>query len=324
MNKTVVALYDEYTAANNAVKELVDRGFRREDISLVSREKTEEGEYRVETEDDSEGVLMGAGVGAALGGIGGLLVGAGSLFIPGVGPVLAAGPLVSLLASAGIGAAVGGVTGGLLGALVDMDIPEEHAHGYAEGVRRGGSLVAVRTTDDQTDQVVQVLNGYNPVNIDQRVSEWRQTGWTGFDPNADPAQGTGDMDWPQNESREVPYQDDYDLSDEMAMEEDEDLGPEEHYISDTTQTYREFDYYEPAFRNHFEMSRNRNQYTYDQFRPAYHYGYTLATDERYRGRNWEDLEPEAQRHWENLEPGTWDRFKQVVREAWEDIKEAVR
>lgn len=328
MNKTVVALYDDMTAANNALKELVDRGFPREDISLVTRDRTDDGDLGIDTDDKLErtdGAAVGAGVGAALGGVGGLLVGVGALFIPGVGPVLAAGPLISMLASAGVGAAVGGVTGGLLGALVDMDIPEEHAHGYAEGVRRGGSLITVRTTDDRADQVVEILNWHNPVNIDQRVSEWKSTGWSGFDPDDKTYAETGRTDWPQNVSREVAYQDDYDLPDDMdAMDDTDVMDEEDEYITATSGNQRGFDYYEPAFRNHFEMSRNRTSSTYDEYRPAYYYGYTLAVDDQYKDRDWMNLEPEARRYWETREPGTWERFKDTVREAWEDIKEAVR
>ncbi len=307
MNKTVVALYDDRSSAENAVKELVDRGFAREEISTMTPGE-KDGEYVTENESRKEGAAVGAGIGATLGGIGGLLIGAGALFIPGVGPVIAAGPVVAMLASAGVGAAVGGVTGGLLGALVDMDIPEEQAHSYAEGIRRGGSLVTVRTTQDRADQAVQILNRHDPINIDERMDEWRQSGWSRFDPSEPYHENRV---WPRQVAGDVEYQDNHDLP--------EDLEPA--YDSDKI---RDFDNYEPSFRDHFDMSRYRNQYTYDEFRPAYYYGYTLAVDDEYRDLVWEDIEPEAQRYWEDREPGTWDRFKDSVRLAWEDIKEAVR
>jgi uncharacterized membrane protein len=318
MNKTVVALYDDFTSANDVVKELVDYGFAREDISVMSREHTHLDDTELEGDTvnrTAEGAGVGAGIGAALGGISGLLVGVGSLFIPGVGPVLAAGPLVSLLASAGIGAAVGGVTGGLLGALVDMDIPEEHAHQYAEGIRRGGTLVTVRTTEDRADSAVQILNRYDPVNIDERVNQWRDTGWSRFDPESQPYTGSDDRSWPQDVSeRSVDYQDDYDLPDDMN----------EDYGADSPRDYQGFGYYETSFRDHYDRGTLRSQYTYEQMRPVYYYAYILATDDEYREQNWDDLEPDAQRYWEERQPGAWDRFKATIREAWEDIKEAVR
>ena len=160
--RTVVALYDRFEDAQNAVRGLVDGQFHREDITLVSRDAT--GEYSRyfersgdQTADDaSSGAAAGAGVGAVLGGLGGLLLGLGALAIPGVGPVIAAGPIVAALTGAGVGA----VAGGLIGGLVDMGIPEEHAQFYAEGVRRGGTLVTVRVDDEHADHARDILNRY--------------------------------------------------------------------------------------------------------------------------------------------------------------------
>src|SRR5947207_11774476 len=101
----------------------------------------------------------GAGVGAVVGGLGGLLLGLGALAIPGIGPIIAAGPLVAALGGAAAGAAVGG----LIGALTKMGVPEEEAHIYAEGVRRGGTLVTVTADDANTDTIVSVLNGHGAV-----------------------------------------------------------------------------------------------------------------------------------------------------------------
>src|SRR5688572_7445958 len=152
MMNTIVALYDDMDTAHEAVKALRDAGVDNSRISLVAQDAA--GEYSKslgKTKDDAgDGAATGAGVGAVVGGIGGLLVGLGALTIPGIGPVLAAGPLataVSALLGAGAGAVAGGVAGGLLGALVDMGIPEEQAGYYAEGVRRGGALVTVEADD---------------------------------------------------------------------------------------------------------------------------------------------------------------------------------
>jgi hypothetical protein len=78
------------------------------------------------------------------------------------------------------------------------------------------------------------------------------------------------------------------------------------------------------FRQHFENSTLATDYTYDQFRPAYRYGYDLATDETFRGRDWVDIEMDARRRWDERNPGTWDRFKDSVRHAWEEIKNTAR
>ena len=338
MTNTVVALYDDFASANAAVRDLVDHGFSRDDISLIASDQTGEyGRYltNAERRDDmgtsgaAEGASVGAGVGAVIGGLGGLLVGLGALAIPGIGPVIAAGPLaaaLSALAGAGAGAVAGGVTGGLLGALTDLGIPKEPAEYYAEGVRRGGHLVTLTTTDDMTNRAVELLNHHNPVDVNERVEQWRHTGWTGFDPNAQPyhAVSTEQDDWPR-------------ATEESAMDTGMDMGNRDVRDSrigramdsewpgpaGSTVSYNDFSYYDTDFRHHFENSSYAQGYTYDQFRPAYRYGYDLATDENFRGRSWSDLEMDAQHRWEESNPGTWDRFKESVRHAWEEIKDTV-
>lgn len=76
--------------------------------------------------------------------------------------------------------------GGLIGALTDIGVPEEQAGLYAEGVRRGGTLVTVSAADDQADRVVEILERHNPVDIDRRAAYWRESGWSGYDANAEP------------------------------------------------------------------------------------------------------------------------------------------
>lgn len=180
MAKSVIGLFDSMSEAREAVQELLHSGFRKDDISLISREN---GEYVTERgEDRTSGAAMGAGAGAAVGGLGGLLVGLSALAIPGVGPVIAAGPLATTLAGAGVGAAAGGI----LGALTDLGVPEQEAHYYAEGVRRGGALVSVETDDHMAERAAEIIGRYGAVDIDARVKHWREGGWARFDPNTGP------------------------------------------------------------------------------------------------------------------------------------------
>src|SRR5262249_37731260 len=155
MVKTIVGMFDSLADAHSAVRELVDMGVPRDYISLVAGDT--KGEYTTKTgnlSDEMSGAAAGAGTGAILGGLGGLLVGLGVLAIPGVGPLIAAGPIATTL----LGASVGAAAGGLLGALVDVGVPEDEANYYAEGVRRGGVLVSVRTDDEMmVDRVVNIL-----------------------------------------------------------------------------------------------------------------------------------------------------------------------
>jgi uncharacterized protein (TIGR02271 family) len=182
MAKTIVGLFDTFAEAQDAVQDLVNKGFSRDTISIAANNAT--GEYTQSTPSGEEwsGTATGAAAGATIGGIGGLLVGVGALTIPGIGPVVAAGPLITALTGAGIGA----VAGGLIGALTDIGVPEEEAGYYAEGVRRGGTLVILTAEENMVDRAIDILEAHNAVNVEQRVSAWKQSGWTGYNPTAKP------------------------------------------------------------------------------------------------------------------------------------------
>jgi hypothetical protein len=176
--RTIVALFDDYREAEGAIRDLESTGVPSTDINLIANNAGNRyGEYpqygidrpaRTEDTDTASGAGTGAGIGAVLGGAAGLLAGIGALAIPGVGPVVAAGALAATLAGAGVGAAVGG----LVGALVEAGIPREHADIYAEAVRRGGTLVTVRSDDALSDRVSDILNRHSPVDIEERAESW--------------------------------------------------------------------------------------------------------------------------------------------------------
>jgi hypothetical protein len=116
-----------------------------------------------------------------VGGTAGLLAGLGILAIPGVGPVVAAGWLAALAA----GAVAGGAAGGIIGALTQSGVSKEDAHVYAEGVRRGGTLVVARVPDRERSRYEAILDR-SAVNIRDRGEAYRKNGWTGFDESAPP------------------------------------------------------------------------------------------------------------------------------------------
>jgi hypothetical protein len=174
--RNVVGLYQNLEDALQAVQALSENGFRKEEMTLIARDLT--GKYsnaleEVKTrngQDLGDGTAAGAGIGGVLGGIGGLLVGLGALAIPGIGPVIAAGPIVSTLVGAGVGA----VAGGLIGMLVDLGIAEEHANVYAEGLRRGGTLLVARTEDKRVGQAADIMNRFGPVDLDKKAAWWHE------------------------------------------------------------------------------------------------------------------------------------------------------
>jgi hypothetical protein len=132
--------------------------------------------------DERGGRFESAAVGAAIGATAGTAAGVVTLLaIPGVGPIVGAGWLLALLG----GAAVGGVTGGLLGALTKAGVSEEDAQIYAEGVRRGGTLVTARVPESDAGRVKEIMDG-SAVDIRDRAGEYRRSGWRLFDPQATP------------------------------------------------------------------------------------------------------------------------------------------
>jgi hypothetical protein len=191
MTRTISKLYPSYDRAQSAVRELETAGVPHSDISIVANNSdnwfSKNGATkRVDrdgngVDDRAEGAGTGAGIGAGVGGAAGLLAGLGLLAIPGVGPVVAAGWLVATAA----GAVAGGLTGGIVGALTQAGVSDEDAQLYAEGVRRGGTLVTARVNDADATRLEAMLDRSSLRASDMR-SSYDKSGWKGFDPNAKP------------------------------------------------------------------------------------------------------------------------------------------
>ncbi len=436
MAKTVIGLYDDPTSAQDAVRELVNAGIKRDQISLMANDAKGELSGQMEPIDPVEDLGDGAAKGAVLGGLGGLLVGLGALAIPGIGPILAAGPIAAALAGAGAGAVIGSV----VGVLVDAGVSEDQAHAFAEGLRRGGTLVVAKTSDDEAQKTADVMNRYGAIDVEDRATGWRRDhAWHRFDEKAEPltreqieaertkfkSPGTGRIATESptgtvydrttgNLEREdlethgtdligtgsssgTTYQRDSLTSDvssgaaEMiggeiadegmghtgAMEHEsapdmeelrrkerfadegkmrsqnemdlpttdsDPIGGRQEFHSDeigrqtdmeNPQSFRGsseyaggemregFETVEHGFRDHFDSTFSNRGYTYDQFRPAYEYGYDLSRDDRYSGQDWNAIENDARRDWERRYPQSgWEDFKDAVREGWQQVRRA--
>lgn len=268
--ETIAAVYDDMEDARRAMDRLEQAGFNRDDISLVASDR--EGRYSLEEDEpgydaeyDEDATAEGAVTGGVLGGLTGAAVGLAALAIPGLGPVIAAGPLAATLAGAGIGAASGTV----LGALVGYGFSEERAEYYAEAVRRGSVLLTLQTDEARAAEARNILEDAGAIDLDTRVDTWREEGWEGYQ-------------------------------------------------------YSDYDAYEPFFRTHYNRNFATGGYPYSRYQPAYRYGYTLATDERYADYdNWDRLEAEAHRDWETDGDTTWEEAKDAVHYAWHKTKETV-
>jgi hypothetical protein len=145
-NTAAFGIYRTEASVRNAIETLESEGYRTTDISVLFPENQGTKDFAHEKGTKApEGAATGAGSGAVVGGALGWLAGVGSIAIPGVGPFLAAGPIMGALAGAG----VGGATGGLLGALIGAGIPEYEAKRYEGRIREGGILVSVHCDNSE-------------------------------------------------------------------------------------------------------------------------------------------------------------------------------
>ncbi|HEY1013256.1 MAG TPA: general stress protein [Herpetosiphonaceae bacterium] len=184
LDRTVVGLFDTSEHAEQAVRGLQTKGFARDNIGIAVQDREQAAALGDAGNVTATGESAGAGAltGTAVGGLLGLLVGLGTITVPGIGAVATAGTLATTLGSTALGAGIGAAAGGLIGALVGMGIPEDDAHVYAEGLKRGGVLVSVTTRDEQqADAAVQTLRQFNAVDIDKRRDEYRTSGWKGYE-----------------------------------------------------------------------------------------------------------------------------------------------
>jgi uncharacterized protein (TIGR02271 family) len=420
--KTIVGLFDNFANAEAAVRELEKAGYDRSDVSVIASESSRSGtggDGTASTDEASgaaEGAATGAIVGGVTGGVAGLIASLTALAIPGIGPVLALGPLVAALTGAGVGA----VAGGLIGALTSAGVPEEHAHYYAEGVRRGGTLVTVSADDEDAEEVMRILNRHNPVDIEERAAQWRQTG-VSFAGATTPvggettrvggettvsgaaASGAGTQYLRGSQETRVPVVEEElrvgkreverggvrvearveerPVEEQVSLREEhvrverrpadrpatpadfnrafqdrtievteraeeaviekqarvveevvvgKDATERTETVSDTVRrtdvdvqpveagggASGDFDRLENDFRTNFQATYRGNDYTFDQAKPAYRYGYSLAGEGR-GGGDWSNVEPDARRRWEERNPGTWDKFKGAARYAYD-------
>ena len=421
MTKIVVGLFDDFNNARDTVDDLLDDGIAAENISVISRDQAAYG-----------GVLPNTGAATeTVGGFGDQLVDVNAIDLPGIGRVMIAGPLVEDLGAVGTGA----TTRGLTDALIADNIPDDQAQLYAEGVRRGGTLISVITSNDKADDAVGIMTAHNPVDIKNRSDYWQNNDWQGFNANAQPMTpeeidldreayqkdygtryGTNrdvdldvDRDVDVDEDTETiplaeeemrvgkrqttegvrihtfttekPVREDVELRkeevdverhpvDRPARAEDLDdafqektiemeatneevvaekrprvveelevkkTGRTEHKtVEDTVRRQeaevertggedlgfedRDYDEFEPMYRDHFNTTFTNTGYTYEDYQPAYQYGYDLANDERYRNRSWNEVEPVARRRWETEHShNAWDDFKDAIYQGWYSV-----
>lgn len=394
MSVNVIGLFKSQSDAQGAVNELLQSGFNRQEVSVITSD--ERGEFQryapnASTGDISHGdritddATKGAEAGGIAGGLIGLIAGLGALAIPGIGVV--AGPLVGLLG----GAALGAAGGGLIGALVGMGVPESHAKAFASGVKSGGTLVVVHTTSDRAGKAEQILNRYNPSEVNEEASTGAATTPAtsvaprpAVTPVSSNAIDTKTADGQRLEivkeeleigKREVErgglrvrsYVTETPVAQQVTLRE-EHVNVERHAV-DRPATPQDLDTFKEStielretaevpvvaktarvveevmlsksaeqrtetvnevvrethvdvepiqeFKRDFQRDYAGANSSFEQYSPAYSYGYRNASDPRFAGREWTSVEPELQRDWERDRPGTWAQYRSAIRSAWE-------
>lgn len=208
MTKTVVGSFDTFEHASSVVDALAAQGVARSDVSLVANDAAgrlaagRDADASIASPGDAavrsrtadalsesgagDSVASGAGTGAVaggmIGGTAGLIAGLAGLALPGIGPLVAAGPIAAALTGAGIGA----LAGGLIGGLRQVGVSDADAEYYAEAVRRGGVLVIVRADDAEAQSIAQTMRLHGAIDIESRAAAWREAGWTGFNATGQP------------------------------------------------------------------------------------------------------------------------------------------
>lgn len=221
---------------------------------------------------------------------------------------MAAGPLAATLAGAGVGA----VAGGLIGGLTGSGVPEEDAHVYAEAVRRGAALVTVRADGARADDAAAVMRNGGAMDVERRAELWREQGWKRHDSTAKPY-SLEDL------QRERSL-----YAGSLGVAASESAAARSQTLRSRAPMRRD-----PAFnehRDHFRMhhSDDYGAAAFDDFEPAYRYGWGLGNDPRYRGRDWSAIETDARRDWESRYPdNAWESFKGAVRRGRERTSNAV-
>ncbi|HEY2249998.1 MAG TPA: hypothetical protein VGH74_03015 [Planctomycetaceae bacterium] len=165
MSKSIFCVVNEFKAVR-IVDRLKAAGFSNNDVSVIMADKTGTRDFAHEHNTKApEGAVAGAGTGAVIGGALGWLAGIGTLAVPGLGPLIAAGPIMAALS----GAAVGGGVGGLTGALIGMGIPEFEAKRYEGKVKNGSALLSVHSdSSEATDQAKKIFESEGAEDITTR------------------------------------------------------------------------------------------------------------------------------------------------------------
>jgi len=320
-NSVVYGIYSHRSQAEAGVDRLIGAGFRKEDISVLMQDNSGTKDFAHTKETKApEGTTAGVIAGGAIGGTFGLLVGIGALAIPGLGPLIAAGPIIGALTGVGSG----GVVGGIIGALIGMGIPEYEAKRFEGHIRKGGILASVHCDNGEW--------------VSKAKSLLKQTGADDVSSSSEAKADFASSDRPYSTSeptnRKVslgslaerppeppaPVHQEVPVRQSVAAPAQPALPPSPSRVRVVPTSGQASLSDEADFRRHFESGPGALGRDYSAYGPAYCYGAEAANDLKYRGRSFEEIEPELRSEYLRRNPGSsWDQVKDSVRYGWSKI-----
>lgn len=155
MAKTVIGVFDSKEQAEKAIKDMRNSGFDTNEISIIAKDAQGANQ---DNDMGLSGISDGTTTGGAIGGLAGLALGAGALAVPGLGPIIAAGPVAGLLS--------GAATGGIAGSLIDWGIPEERGQYYEGEIGKGGIMAAVQTSQEKVQDAANIMRSWGARDVE--------------------------------------------------------------------------------------------------------------------------------------------------------------
>lgn len=343
---TLIGLFDTRGQAQRAAAALRQAGFSPNDISVVMSHREDAAEVAAGA---GLGEVSAAGAGAVggtvLGGAAGLALGFGLLTIPGLGPLLAAGPIVAAITGAGVGAAAGG----LLGALSDLGVSEQDAPHYQEGVERGGVLVTVKAPDGRESEAHAILEREGLRHLDEHRKLWKSNPGYRYHTGADTEVGSGTAAGrtsspatPRNSTMATKKTTEHEGVDRATVDAKAGGtaaggtagaligaavgGPVGAGVGAVAGAViggaagaavddRDYTAVEPEFRQEWERGPYKASSSWDDASTAYRHGWESHTRPEHKGRSWDEVKPHVEKNWAGKAP--FKDYEPLARSGWE-------
>jgi uncharacterized protein (TIGR02271 family) len=331
---TVVGLFETRDQAVKAVESLKQAGFSTQDVSIVMRDKATSAEVADEA-GVSDGAAAGALGGGLLGGIAGLVLGAGALMIPGIGPIVAAGPIAAALTGTALGAAAGGI----VGALTEAGIPEDEVEHYQSGVERGGVLLTANVPDGRESEARSLLSAAGPHDLKHHQNLWKKNPDFRYDDSHTDTKTTksapksGANKGGTKVASTSKHEDSKATASTAAGGAAGALagagvgaavgGPVGAAVGagvgavtgSAAGGAAGYASHEADFRSEWESSPNRGSHSWEDVSPAYHYGWDSYDRPEYRSKSWSQVSGDLKKGWTGST--SWAETEPYIKSAWE-------